>query len=107
MTKEQLRIETKWLLYGDYGNHGEEGIGNEGILLPEKIRCKHHLGCGWNEGYIYEVFCSDTESGVAVGTYNCVVIDFMELDLATANKVYHAVKKQREEEKIRIKSYAS
>lgn len=98
MKKEELKSEVKCLLHNDYGDCGISGIGNEGISLPEKIRCKHHIGCDWDERYIYEVFCSDTESGVAVSNYKGLTIDFMKLDNATANKVYQAVKKLRTKE---------
>lgn len=98
MKKEQLKSEVKSLLHNDYGDYGKSGIGDEGILLPEKIRCKHHLGFRFDEVYIYSVFCSDTESGVAVENYQGLTIDFMKLDNETANKVYQAVKKLRTKE---------
>lgn len=99
MNKEQLKSEVRQLLHNDYGDYGKDRIAEEGILLSEKIRSKYHIGCQFNEGYIWGVFCSDTESGVAVDNYKGLTIDFMKLDNATANKVYQAVKKLRTKEK--------
>ena len=77
MTKQQLIYDIKHLLTNDYGDYGKSGIGDYLVRFPANAIPPEERS--WNSIHIYEIFLSDTESGVAVSNYKCQVADCTQL----------------------------